>query len=632
MTQVLLINMPFASAGFPSMGLSVLKAALSGNNIPCDVQYFNISYRNYVSDPSVYDEISEYWFSGEWVFGRDLFGGEWAQSKRGGPNGIRSFLAANRFTGQLQTLMDNLAGLRKGAGLFLEACLDSVDWESYDIIGFTSVFSQQVASLALANRLKQLWPGKIIAFGGANCEGEMGQAVLSLFSFVDWVFSGDADISFPRAVKAWENGETAEGIEGMAYRQKGRLIYQGSGCVMDMDALPHPDLDDYFMAVREQAPGLVGTVPVSLEFSRGCWWGAKSQCTFCGLNRQSVEYRYKSPRRALQEINYAVSRHGIFDLRLIDNNIPPQFFHNVLPALGKQENKLKGLFVETKSNLSRKQILTLRRAGTRYWQPGIESLDTAMLRYMKKGTTMLQTVRLLKWAREYGLRPGWNFLHSFPGEDAESYDRMAALVPLITHFQPPEAITPVLLQRFSPLFNDRDKWGIKEIAACDAYRFIYPFEQEDLDRLAFRFDYQVDENIMPAPGYLDGVKQELENWKEYWKRKEPPLLFMERQTNGRGIMHDTRPVRREARTELDVLQTVSMTACDSDLRFSSVVQQVREQMGPGYPGDAALSDCLERLKELGFMISEGERYLSLANHGEVLAQYGTSKLVQMLYG
>ncbi|ATW26809.1 hypothetical protein DCMF_20390 [Candidatus Formimonas warabiya] len=614
------------------MGLSVLKAALSENSISCDVRYFNISYRKYVADPAVYDEISEYWFSGEWVFGKELFGAEWAQSKRGGTEGIRSFLAASQRTGQLPTLMDHLADLRKGAGLFSDACLDSVDWGNYDIIGFTSVFSQQVASLALAKRIKHFWPEKIIAFGGANCEGEMGTAILSLFPFVDWVFSGDADISFPRAIKAWEKGETTEGIEGMASCQKGRLIYQGSGCVRDMEALPYPDLDDYFMAVREQAPDLVGRVPVSLEFSRGCWWGAKSQCTFCGLNRQSVEYRCKSPQRALQEINHAVSRHGTFDLRLIDNNIPPGFFNSLLPALGKQENKLKGLFVETKSNLSRKQILTLKRAGTRYWQPGIESLDTAMLKFMKKGTMMLQTVRLLKWAREYGVQPGWNFLHSFPGEDTESYKRMAALVPLITHFQPPEAITPILLQRFSPLFNDRDKWGIKKVTACEAYRFIYPFKQEDLDKLAYRFDYQVDENIIPAPGYLDGVKKELENWKEYWKRKEPPLLFIERQTNGRGIIYDTRPIRREARTQLDVLQMLSMTACDSDLRFSDIAQKTKEKMGSDYPGDAVLSDCLEQLKELGFMISEGERYLSLANDGEILAEYGTSKLVQMLCG
>ena len=632
MTQVLLINMPFASAWTPSMGLSALKASLSENNIPSDVRYFNISYRNFVPDINVYDKIAEQWFCGEWVFGRELFGKEWAQSKRGDTEGIRWFLAANMEAAKLQRLTDDLVEFRASAGLFLDHCVASVDWENYDIVGFTSVFSQQVASLALAKRIKELWPDKVIVFGGANCEGEMGRGLLSLFPYVDWVFSGDADISFPLAVTSWRKGKTFEGIEGMAYRQWDKLVYQGSACVMDMEALPFPDMDDYFTAIKEYASDLVGAVSVALEFSRGCWWGAKSQCTFCGLNRQSVEYRCKSPGRALKEINHAISRHGTSHVRLIDNNIAPEYFESLLPALGQQENKLESLFVETKSNLNRRQMLTLKRAGTKFWQPGIESLDTEMLRHMKKGTTTLQTVRFLKWAREYGLQPEWNFLHSFPGEDAESYRRMAALVPLITHFRPPGSITPVILQRFSPLFNDRDAWGIKNVKACSAYRFIYPFEQEDLDQVAFLFDYQVDENVMPAPGYLDRIKRELEKWMEYWKEKEPPLLFFERQKDGKGIVYDTRPIRRAARWELDVLQMLSIRVCDSDIRFPGIARTIKEQMGPDYPGDTVLLECLEQLKDLGFMISEGERYLSLANDGEVLAEYGTSKLVQMLCG
>ena len=43
-------------------------------------------------------------------------------------------------------------------------------------------------------------------------------------------------------------------------------------------------------------------------------------------------------------------------------------------------------------------------------QPGIESLSDHVLKLMRKGTTALQNIQLLKWCREYGVQPEWNLL------------------------------------------------------------------------------------------------------------------------------------------------------------------------------------------------------------------------------
>lgn len=79
---------------------------------------------------------------------------------------------------------------------FLEQALVEHQWKQYDIIGFTSVFEQNVASLSMAKRLKEKWSNKFIIFGGANCEGEMGKALLESFPFLDAVCSGEGDLSF----------------------------------------------------------------------------------------------------------------------------------------------------------------------------------------------------------------------------------------------------------------------------------------------------------------------------------------------------------------------------------------------------------------------------------------------------
>jgi Radical SAM superfamily len=81
--------------------------------------------------------------------------------------------------------------------LFLDYCIDTIAWEKYAVVGFTSTFEQNIASLALAGRIKAAHPRIAVVFGGANWEGEMGHELHRQFRFVDYVCSGEADLSFP---------------------------------------------------------------------------------------------------------------------------------------------------------------------------------------------------------------------------------------------------------------------------------------------------------------------------------------------------------------------------------------------------------------------------------------------------
>src|SRR4029079_12294060 len=70
-------------------------------------------------------------------------------------------------------------------------------------------------------------------------------------------------------------------------------------------------------------------------------------------------------------------------------------------------------------------------------QPGIESFSDPVLTLMRKGVTWLQNVQLLKWCKQFGVQPFWNVIWGFPGEPAAEYDRMARLVPHLTHLAAP---------------------------------------------------------------------------------------------------------------------------------------------------------------------------------------------------
>ena len=606
--RVLLVSMPFASVRYPSPALSLLKPLLEREGLSCDVGYLNIVFQAYTACPDVYEVIADLMVVGEWVFGEDLFGENWARSHRARVEALDAPLLPEGL--ELSAIRDDLVGLRSMAGSFIQECMDKVSWNDYSIIGFTSVFSQHVASLALARRIKERWPDKIIAFGGANCDEGMGKALLRLFPFVDWVFSGEADLSCPRAVTQWLSRRSLEGVPGVAYRRDGQIIEQSSAELPEMDSLPYPDFDDYFTALKKWAPEHLPFAPISLEFSRGCWWGKKSQCIFCGLNRRALGFRPKSPQRAEAEIKALTARYKTYRVILTDSILDMRSFKTLLPALGEW-GALEELFLDTKANLTREQLRLLKSAGVTLFQPGIESLDSEILAHMRKGTTLWQNVQFLKWARQYGLYPAWNLLCGFPGENPEAYRRMASLVPSIFHLQPPAILTPVLLVRFSPLFEQSQQWGLKSIRAHAGYRSVYPFGQEDLDELAYFFDYDFDGRDAVAT-YIAPLRLEIQAWQQAWQQQEPPVLAYERQTGGGIVIRDTRPCRLSYRVELQGEMAMAYLLCDATRHFDSLANEIRQSRGEEYSGDSVLRRHLDELCAGRLMLREGDRYLSLA--------------------
>jgi len=606
--RVLLVNMPFSSTKYPSPALGILKPLVQASGTPCDVAYMNVFFQAFCGQPQIYEGIADFILIGESVFGAELFGEQWAASQRGQLKGYDApFLPRGNIR---KAVRKSLLKLRSMAGSYLDQCLKILRIEDYGIIGFTSVYSQQAASLALARRIKKQWPEKVIVFGGANCQQEMGHALLRLFPFVDWVCNGEADISFPRAVRRWYKGDPPEGIDGVAYREKDLIITQGSSPSPRMDDLPYPDFDDYFRALDRWAPDDRFSAPISLELSRGCWWGKQSQCIFCGLNCKAIDYRHKSAERAETEIKDLVKQYRVDKVILADAVIDMGLFKTVLPALSRWGG-LEELFLETRAHLTRKQMDLLRSAGVKSFQPGIESLDTEMLKLMGKGTTLLHNIRFLKWARELGLYPTWNLLYGFPGEPPEAYRRMAELVPAIVHLCPPMDVNPILLVRFSPLFENSRHYGIENIRAHGGYRSVYPFEQDELDKLACFFDFDFSGKQEMA-AYVEPLKKRVHLWKQLWSQSRPPTLTLDIVNGGKVVIYDTRPGQKENRIELTGLAAAAYETCEAICRFDALTAAISAKWGHPYPGDSELRCTLEHLVENDLMLHEGDRYLSLA--------------------
>jgi ribosomal peptide maturation radical SAM protein 1 len=603
--QVLLISMPFGALERQALGLSILKACLRERGIACDVRYLNFAFAGLIGVPDYHwinYETPYTAFAGDWCFTEQLYGERPAEDARYIEEQLRGQW---RFT---DPALRRLLRIRALTGHFLKYCLQAVPFHQYGMVGFTSTFEQNIASLALASRIKQLWPRIPVAFGGANWEGAMGLELHRQFPFVDFVCSGESEISFPALVEAVRGARPVDAIPGIVYRAGTQSVSTGvADAIPDLDRLPVPDHSDYF---RDLASSGVNpdVMPVLLfESSRGCWWGAKSHCTFCGLNGGSIAFRSKSPQRALDELSSLSRRWQITMVEAVDNILDMSYFQDFLPGIVERHLGVH-LFYEVKANLSRRHLRMLAGAGARRIQPGIESMSDHVLKLMRKGTTALQNVQLLKWSREYEITAEWNLLYGFPGETQQDYDEMLAMLPSIRFLNPPCACGPLRLDRFSPYFDHPADYGISNIRSISSCRYLYPFPEAVLRNISYYFDFDYPPGQDPR-AFAGPVIRYVEEWKS---DRETGALNAIRTAGGQLQLLDTRRSAAIPSLKLGGLEQAAYEYCDSAHSLSSIVRYLSGRF-PNVAFDADnVRGFLDSAVANQLMLRHGDRYLSLA--------------------
>jgi ribosomal peptide maturation radical SAM protein 1 len=619
--EALLINMPFSYLQAPSIGLGLLKSALTRQGISCRILHLDIRFAELIGLDDylavLYGTFAEN-LAGEWIFSDSLFPENQPRELEYYVNEIlrTSPLGPHHSVkyedSALKRIAKTVSRARDQVGGFLEESVEIISKHQPRVIGFTSVFHQHVASLSLAQRVKAGLPDSFIVFGGANCEGVMGKETLNQFNFVDAVVSGEGDHVFPALVQRILAGKPVMNEDGVLTRNGSKrmlgqqMLPVNAPLVRDLDSLPIPDYDDYFQQLAESSIEFRSKPGLLFETSRGCWWGEKHHCTFCGLNGGNMKFRSKSAKRALDELVYLTKRHPGCAVNVVDNILDMDYFKDFVPMLARSEQKLH-LFYEVKANLKKDQLCLLRNAGILSIQPGIESFSDHVLAIMRKGVSGLQNVQLLKWCREIGLTAYYNLIWGFPGENVADYQEMANLIPLISHLQPPVAASTIRIDRFSPNFDQSAQLGFSSVSPHPAYGHVYPLNAEIVSNLAYFFTFEYSEKRDVA-SYVMPVAQAVDSWKANYQKSN--LFWMEKDEN--LLIWDTRSCAKRPLFVMSGLRKFCYLACDQIMTPRQVLNLWKR--GGNQPlNETDIADALDEITTLGLMLKSENSYLALAH-------------------
>ena len=520
--KVALLNMPFGYSKFPSIQLGSLSRILKNRGIGVKSYHLNLLFAHKIGVP-LYEVLCEKrGMIGEWLFSTILFRDNPKHAQY--PEVFKPvFEATAKEAGCSIGHLEEIA--HKIAPQFLTWALTAYDWGQYKVVGFTSTFDQNVASLTMAKLIKELYPHVRIVFGGANFDGEMGLEHFRAFPWIDYVVVGEGEEVFPPLVQKILKGSEENFPPGVAYRQDGDVHFNPhTKLFTDFQQTGPPDYDDYFDLLKElEGQGSTGLNRILLyEGSRGCWWGEKHHCTFCGLNAQAMQFRAKSPDQVASEMDMLSSRYDTTRFRLVDNIIDMKYIDGLFAKFAEGHYDLD-VFMETKSNLTKQQIQTLAHGGVKCMQPGIESLSEGQLKEMDKGVSPLQNIQCLKWSRYYNIDISWNILLGFPQETNEDYQGQIDLIPSLFHLQPPEATGKLWLERFSPYFMRPEQYGVRITGPGTAYEYVYDARKVDLSKIAYDFEYEVDWKVDPA--LYEELIRLVNEWKARYVSNDRPFLY-----------------------------------------------------------------------------------------------------------
>lgn len=536
---IVLVVPPFAGMERPALGVHLLQAIARARGMDVQVFYANLWFaacfdeRTHVSLGRTHHSL----FLGERLFCHAAFGVPHLGHDDGAD--IDEAFAASRAEcarrGVPFTMTrGNLRALAERVEPWLETFVPAL--AGYRVAGATTSFEQTGASLAILARVKQRAPHAITLLGGANCEGEMADGLAALAPYVDAIFDGESEQTFAELAAVVERGEALP-----------RRIWRGTPC-SDLDALPTPDFSDYYAQVRAFVPSLLPHTRINYETSRGCWWGHKSHCTFCGLNGQGMAPRHKSADRAIGELRQLLAVHPNREVSLTDNIMPHEYWKTFVPRLASELPGLK-LMYELKANVTLAQMRALAAAGIVEVQPGIEALSTELLGLMKKGTTCAQNLALLRFARMTGIRLHWNLLAGFPNDKAAFYEETRALLPLIPHLPPPSGVTRVVIDRFSPYHAAPERHGVRDVRPLPGYHAWLP-EGADVARIAYHFDASFESELRARPDLVDALDADIQRWRRRWIDGPVPQLAVV-ETHGGYELVDTRGLGLPERQPID---------------------------------------------------------------------------------
>ncbi len=588
--RVALVSMPWAIFNRPSIQLGSLKSYVERETTCTVDNYHPYLLTARVTGTDTYNEIGLSGWGGEALFAPLLF----PEKREDARNLFRESLK-----GKIAPLPD-FDHLVAGIEQSFMRWLTEIDLQQYSLIGFSVCFSQLFPSLYLAKQIKKQFADIPLVFGGSSCSGPLGESLIHNFPEIDYLIDGEGEGSLV---------DLCHFLEGRSRTLPKRIAAQQPTphadvplTKLDVNNLPIPDYSPYFKEIQQIIPTLPFIPVLPVEFSRGCWW---NKCTFCNLNLQWQNYRFKQGNRMVEETLHLAKSHESLHFTFTDNALPPKEADQFFNALSENHCDFD-FFAEIRGITDPEMLQRYNQGGLRTVQVGIEALSSSLLKKMAKGSTVIDNIAVMKMCSGCSIQLEGNLITDFPATTQQEIAETLTNLDFVLPFAPLQGAT-FFLGYGSPIYDQPGDFSIQAILPHPKNRKLFPeMHLKSLKMLinSYRGDRQLQHNLWQP------VKQRISKWQDFHRKRtdkqQHPLHYRDGSTfliirqelqSGSPLLHRLRGLSRNI-----------YLFCESPVKIEDILTAFPRVT------EKALTKFLDEMCSKRLMFQENDRALSLAIH------------------
>lgn len=237
---------------------------------------------------------------------------------------------------------------------------------------------------------------------------------------VDIVVRGEGELTAFEVTESIAGRLQLKDIAGISFKENGKIIQTPERVpIEDLDSLPLParhllPVEKY----RPFFPDQLFKAPVeAILTSRGCPF----RCIFCAARVISGrKYRWRSPKKVIEEIELLINEYGIQQLGIIDDTFTAdkKRAEKICEELitRKLNKDLVWLCATRVDAVDRDLLKKMCEAGCRSISYGIESGSQRLLNLIRKGISLDQAKKAVKSTKEAGIECRGTFILGLPTE------------------------------------------------------------------------------------------------------------------------------------------------------------------------------------------------------------------------
>ena len=380
-----------------------------------------------------------------------------------------------------------------------------LDKEKYDFLGLSFIggywqFKKAVAIAAAVNASRNR---PFFALGGHGPSPEPGYFLKKMQA--DAICIGEGEETILDLLEALANGRNLSAVPGIACRDGHDVrVNERRPLIKDLEALPFPAYHRFPMEVYRLLPmahssktDFVGR----MISGRGCPF----QCNFC--YRMDTGFRPRSNESIIEEIRLLNKDFGINYIAFVDELLMVSEQRVVLLCEDFMRAGFKFKWVcNGRLNYAKPNVLKLmKRSGCVFINYGIECMDDAILKTMRKQLTVEQIIKGIEVTLAEGISPGFNVIFGNIGENRRTLSAGVEFLLRYDDGSQRRTVRPVTPYPGSELYYKAIEMGLLKDCAD-----FYENKHVNSDLLTVNFTELSDDDFYQA--LMEANKKLLENY------------------------------------------------------------------------------------------------------------------------